>query len=398
MKSKHPKIAFLSSEISPHTGWGRYTREFCLALYKKKIPFELHLPVNLKNSNHREETSLRIYYTLPPFAKSFRWKPWYLINFIRQCARINLGRTQYVHSLIEFPYSVTALLHADSSRIPFGLTLHGTYSIAPQRTFPDRIFFRKALSKAKILVAVSRHTARRTEETFGKKLEIEVIHPGINSDFLVWNPLLLNTAKDLLSGVNIPSDARIILSVGALKPRKGVDILIKATAKVIKFLPNTHVLIAGPGNPAPYQHIARNEGVEKHVHFLGVLDDISLKSLYHRCDVFALLSREDEKGRFEGFGLVYLEASACRKAVVGTLCGGIPEAVANGETGILVPPDDPDAAAEAIISILADRDLTAKYGNNGQFWASRFSWDKTVDDFIKLVEQKTGLNFGNVNQ
>jgi phosphatidylinositol alpha-1,6-mannosyltransferase len=91
--------------------------------------------------------------------------------------------------------------------------------------------------------------------------------------------------------------------------------------------------------------------------------------------------------------MVYIEASACGKPVVGTLSGGIPEAVINGETGILVPPDDPDAAADAIISILADQNLARKYGDNGRLWASRFTWDNAVDKFLELITQKTGLSF-----
>jgi len=394
MNSDLARIAFLSLDVNPHTGWGRYTKEFCTALYRKGIPFELHLPVNLKNSCRDIEHDLKIHYSLPPFSLSFRWKPWHLISFIKHCGRINFGDVRYIHSLIEFPYSFVALRHADFLEIPFGLTLHGTYGVIPQKTFPDKIFFKKTLSQATVRIAVSCYTAKRVEETFGRKLEIEVIPPGVNIENLASNsPSLPASAESLPNAAKIPSHARIILSVGALKPRKGMDVLIKAMPKVIKVFPNAHVFIVGPGNPIPYQLVAKRERVENHVHFTGVLDGDLLRFLYHRCDLFALLSREDKKGRFEGFGMVYIEASACGKPVVGTLSGGIREAVINGETGILVPPDDPDAAADAIISILADQNLARKYGDNGRLWASRFTWDNAVDKFLELITQKTGLSF-----
>jgi len=394
MGSDLPRIAFLAPDINPHTGWGRYTKEFCTTLHRKGIPFELHLPVNLKNFRCGIENELKINYSLPPFSPSFRWKPWHLIRFIRHCSKINFDGVQYIHSLIEFPYGFIALRHADSLKIPFGITLHGTYGVIPQKIFPDKMFFKKALSQATVRVAVSCYTAKRVEETFGRKLEIEVIPPGVNIENLACNsPSLSTSTESLPDVVKIPSNARIILSVGALKPRKGMDVLIKAMPKVIKVFPDAHAFIVGPGNPIPYQLVARREGVENHVHFTGVMNGDSLRFLYHRCDLFALLSREDKKGRFEGFGMVYIEASACGKPVVGTLSGGIPEAVVNGETGILVPPDDPDAAAEAIISLLSDQNLARRYGDNGRLWASHFTWDNAVGKFLKLITQKTGFSF-----
>jgi phosphatidylinositol alpha-1,6-mannosyltransferase len=91
-------------------------------------------------------------------------------------------------------------------------------------------------------------------------------------------------------------------------------------------------------------------------------------------DLFVMPAREDPPD-VEGFGLVFLEANACGTPVIGARTGGIPDAIRDGDTGLLVPPTDPDALAEAIRRVLTQPDLAASLGRQGRdYAATEASW------------------------
>ena len=125
---------------------------------------------------------------------------------------------------------------------------------------------------------------------------------------------------------------------------------------------------------------------------LLVLQDISterLPALYRSCDLFAMLPRVDH-GFFEGFGLVYLEAGACGKPVIGSRSGGVPDAVIDGETGFLVPEEDPNSAAGKIVEILTNSRLAAALGRRGREWAHAHSWDSYAESLVALYRSVIG--------
>ena len=158
--------------------------------------------------------------------------------------------------------------------------------------------------------------------------------------------------------------ARIIYSVGRLITRKGFDTLIRAVAILRRTFPRVVLAIAGDGpDRGRLEALARSEGIA--VRFLGDVGDGDIAAWYAACDVFALLPRELPNGDVEGFGIVYAEAGACEKPVVGTRSGGVPEAVIDGVNGLLVPQDDPIAACAALASLLRDRDLAQRLGAEG---------------------------------
>jgi len=158
--------------------------------------------------------------------------------------------------------------------------------------------------------------------------------------------------------------ARIVLSVGRLVARKGFDTLIRAVALLRREFPRAVLALAGDGPERPrLEALARAERLA--VRFLPGLTDAELAAWYRACDVFALLPDERADGDVEGFGIVYLEAGAFGKPVVGTRSGGVPEAVLDGETGILVPPQDPAAACAAIARLFRDPHAAQRLGANG---------------------------------
>lgn len=161
---------------------------------------------------------------------------------------------------------------------------------------------------------------------------------------------------------------KIILSVNRLIERKGNDVVIEAMESIKNKIPNAKHLIVGDG---PYkgrlEELIEEKGLGEDVTILSSLDNREIGELYKVCDVFAMISREiKEKGDAEGFGMVFLEANASGKPVVGGDSGGVRDAVVDGETGILVNPTDANQVAEALVRILSNEKLAHELGTKGR--------------------------------
>ncbi|MBL8296274.1 MAG: glycosyltransferase [Bryobacterales bacterium] len=153
-----------------------------------------------------------------------------------------------------------------------------------------------------------------------------------------------------------------ILFVGRLEPRKGIDVLLNALPGVLEKSPEAVVEIVGreieqPGKVAKW--LSGHPEWRLRVRAHGEVSDAQLRELYSTCDLFVAPSI------YESFGLIYLEAMAHGKAVIGTHAGGIPEVVAHNETGILVPPGDSRALGEALQRLLHDDAERARMGAAG---------------------------------
>ncbi|HLL77128.1 MAG TPA: glycosyltransferase family 4 protein [Pyrinomonadaceae bacterium] len=160
----------------------------------------------------------------------------------------------------------------------------------------------------------------------------------------------------------------LLLTVARLVPRKGHDAVIRALPLVLRRLPGTTYLIVGEGPERNrLEALATELGVAGSVRFCGAVEDVV--PYYQACDLFVMASRTlREEGEVEGFGIAFCEASACGKPVVGGRSGGVGEAVVDGVTGLLVPPDDPEALASAITGLLDDRERSARMGGRGREW------------------------------
>src|SRR4029078_5141700 len=150
-------------------------------------------------------------------------------------------------------------------------------------------------------------------------------------------------------------DSATVDSVAALVPHKGQRHLIEAAAAVVRQCPDARFVIAGEGGLRPMleRHIKEHR-LEKHVFLLGFRPDVL--SVHKAFDVFVMSSVT------EGLGTSLLDAMACGQPIVATTAGGMPEVVADGRTGLLVPPRDHDAMAAAIVRLLRDRRLRPGLG------------------------------------
>jgi glycosyltransferase involved in cell wall biosynthesis len=169
----------------------------------------------------------------------------------------------------------------------------------------------------------------------------------------------------------------MIGAIGRLEPQKGIDILIRALADV----EGATLLVVGDGSERKgLEELARTVGVADRVIWLGWSEDA--RSYLGSLDVVALPSR------FEGFPLAVLEALLARSAVVAADVGSVAEAVRDGETGLLVPPEDPAALAGAINRMLADVELRQRLGEQGRrLVLERFTAEHMTRAFESLYDE-----------
>jgi len=173
-----------------------------------------------------------------------------------------------------------------------------------------------------------------------------------------------------------------ILCVAMHNEKKGIDVLLRAFALVRNHKPELRLVLAGDGPLRPrLEDLARSLGIADKVEFLGRQGRIEVAELLRKCDVFVLPSRS------EPFGVVLVEAMACRKPIVATTVGGIPEIIENRKNGILVRPDDHNALADALLNVLNDTTLRRDLAESGHATLQkRFRIEHTGSAYEKLFD------------
>jgi phosphatidylinositol alpha-1,6-mannosyltransferase len=174
--------------------------------------------------------------------------------------------------------------------------------------------------------------------------------------------------------------ARVVLSVSRLSAYKGHETIMRAIPLMQSGSALRYVIVGDGPHRQSLETIAERLGIRAQIHFAGRVPDQELVLYYAMADVFALCTEERrDETDVEGFGIVFLEASASGLPIVATNAGGIPDAVADGETGFLVPAGDPAATAIALDRLLLDDQLAAAMGARGRRRVlQHFNWDNTA--------------------
>jgi phosphatidylinositol alpha-1,6-mannosyltransferase len=243
----------------------------------------------------------------------------------------------------------------------------------------------RALKNANRVLACSRYTANLAQNAGADPLRVEIVYPGCDSDFFRPQPPNKEWRQRLLGG---RQNGRVILTVGNLVARKGHDMVIRALPQLCKRIPDLTYLIVGDGpHRNELQTLANELSVADHVVFAGTIMDQDMPELYALSDVFAMISRARlEHSDVEGFGLVFLEANACGKPVVGGFSGGVPDAVVDGVTGMLVDPHDVQGVAGALEKLLNDEELRKRLGEQGRARVkSEFRWKQVGDRVLEIL-------------
>ncbi len=180
-------------------------------------------------------------------------------------------------------------------------------------------------------------------------------------------------------------DKRIILSVSRLVERKGHETLIRALPAVLTHHPDAHCVIVG-GGPLEdrLREVVAEVGLAGHCTVLGPAPQRDVTEYFRNCDVFALPCHTLKDGDTEGFGLVFLEAGACRKPVVAGVAGGTVEAVADGETGLLVDGTSIAEVAHALDRILTDPKLAESLADEAWQRSQTMGWRRVAERFLEV--------------
>ncbi len=247
----------------------------------------------------------------------------------------------------------------------------------------------RELSRADQVVCVSRAVASMLERDYAFDVERgRVIENGVDATGLDrGQPRAGVERRKIRERLGVPADAFVWTFVGRLEPQKGVDVLLDAFARAHgpasagSPARPARLWIAGDGSERPaLEVLSRALGVGEQVHFAGAVLDAS--PFYWGADGFALLSR------WEGLPLALLEAQAAALPVVAAAAGGIPEAIRDGTTGLLVPREDPLAAATALLRIEDDPELARRLGYEAARQArEEWSWERMVSAYEVLYER-----------
>jgi phosphatidyl-myo-inositol dimannoside synthase len=277
--------------------------------------------------------------------------------------------------------------------VPYGVLLHGgDLLILQQQVQRSRLKRRAAralLQDAAVLVTNSRWTADlcgAVLEQTGLRSRIDRVHTiPLGTDPIRFHPGVSQT--ETRARHDLPG-RRWLLSVARLTRHKGIDAGLMALASLAKEFPDLGYIIVGAGEElASLKQLAADLKMADRIRFLTNVSDEELPALYNCADIYLGLSRLMTH-RVEGFGISLLEAGACGIPVVASRVGGIPDAVLDGESGLLVESDNQEQVCAAIRRLLSDRSLAHQLGQGGRRAVERFyNWDRVAEEIGRLGRQ-----------
>ena len=285
------------------------------------------------------------------------------------CCRYGIKQ---IHCAKALPEGLIARCIRSFNSIPYIIYAHGEEIQIGQTSRTLSWLMPMVYNGASAIIANSRNTKSLLECIGVRSDTIRIIHPGVDSASLESGKVLGRRIREQHQLGQSP----VLLIVGRLQRRKGQDMMIKALPLVHQNFPETKFLIVGTGHEEAYlKHLAREVGVISSVVFAGQVQDRELGGYYAACDLFVMPNRQIGED-IEGFGMVFLEAAATGKAVIGGKSGGTDDAILDGVTGLRVDGNKVEEIAEAVIGLLSDRERARSMGENGRCRVEReFSWD-----------------------
>lgn len=248
-------------------------------------------------------------------------------------------------------------------KVPYVILVHGTEfnSYFDRFTWADHWASKIVLRNASRIIANSRATKKLVEDHGYSSKKIRIVHPGTDPvKFKVRDKQM-----DLMEKFGL-KDKKILLTVSRLVAKKNHENVLKALPLVIQKIPNFIYLIIGKGEEeVRLKKLAKDLGLEKYVQFVGYVEPKDVAVYYNICDIFVMPSKTVDID-YESFGIVYAEANACGKPVIGGKSGGVEDAVIDGVTGLLVNPDNVEEISQALLCLLTDQEHARELGENGR--------------------------------
>jgi len=286
------------------------------------------------------------------------------------------------------PEGVAGYLIAKLFRKKLVINYHGEDVCVLRNYKVERLLLKIISQGAAMNLANSTFTANAVREIGGPTAKIGVVVPG----FTPHNLLPVEPEQRMRLRASF-GGTPVILTIGRLQQRKGQDMVIRALPELIERWPTIRYVIVGAaqGGTANFEHtlreLASELGVNDHVIFVGEAVHADLASYYAACDVFIMANRLIPPGDVEGFGIVFLEAGFMGKPVIGGNSGGVPDAVQDGQTGLLVDGNTPHDIAQKLLMILDNPELASQMGKQGQQFALRMTSEAIFQHYQQILQE-----------
>jgi len=260
------------------------------------------------------------------------------------------------------PSGILATLLSLRAGRPSVILAHGMELLVPEVRPTHLRLLERVLGEATTIGAVSEFTAELVAMRGVPRDRIRRVDPGIDPEPFVRGGRSSETWAERF-GV---TGKRVLLTHGRLDSRKGHDMVVRALPEIVTRYPEAVYLVTGSGAEEPaLRELISSLGLGPHVVLAGSVDKEALPEIYALAEIVLVPSRRVGFS-IEGFGIVCLEAAAAGKPVIAGRSGGLPSAVADGDTGILVDPDSPAAIAAAVLALLGDRGRAREMGERGR--------------------------------
>jgi glycosyltransferase involved in cell wall biosynthesis len=321
------------------------------------------------------------------FGNQMRWGYWLSGHTRGKIDVIHCGNIRPVGYAITWPHTRLGL--------PYLMYVNGGDLLREKmksRSGVKRAGARRLLGNAAGIVATSGWVA----ELAGEVMDLVGIEsmPPVGAFDLGTDPVRFHPSRDTgsLRTRWSTGGAPIMLTVARLVPHKGQDSAIRALAALRNEFPDLHYVMVGDGHyESRLRDLARELGVEDRVVFAGLLPESELAEVYATATLYVGLSRVDREINVEGFGISFLEAAASGVPAVAGDSGGVRSAVRDGETGIVVPPEDIPSISAAIGSLLGDTSRREKMGRAAREAVEvHYNWDRVARDTREFTYQVIG--------
>lgn len=303
----------------------------------------------------------------------FFWPRWLFLYF-RVKALVKAHKIKALHLSHVLPIGYIALRLKEKYKICYVVYCHGLDILKAQQKPRKKKWLKKILKNADGIVANSEYTKGLLINLGIDESKVLVVYPCPN----IKPPDQTVETYHITARYGL-SDKKILLTVGRLVKRKGVDKVIQALPELYEKFKNIMYVVVGDGPELEnLAKMVQENNLQNVVRFVGEVSDIELIKFYKISDMFIMPARQIDFD-VEGFGIVYLEANLFGLPVIGGQSGGVPEAIIDGYTGLLVNPDDVNSIRQAAQNLLQDPEWAKTLGQQGRIRVMRdFQWRREV--------------------
>jgi glycosyltransferase involved in cell wall biosynthesis len=379
------KICFFSDLFYPFVGGGE---SYLINIETRLVQLGheiIHITTKLPGSKESEAYKNIQIYRIPVLTKNYM-KGRFLLPFLAFKEIKKFKEVDLVH-VTTYPAAVTGWLFGELAGKPKVLFCHEFFrdfwcymrtNILLKKIYP---FVEDYIGRCPYdwFICPSEFSKKTLIDAGAPRTKITVAYHGVDP---IFNPMV--SGKDLRKKLKL-EDKLVFGFTGRLSDfgQKGIPYLLEATKLVVNEIPEAVLVLGGTGFEKVRPLIEKLK-IKDHVVYAGKRPFKEVPKFYAMCDIVVGASIA------EGFGLMYAEASRCGKAVVATNTGSIPEIILNGKTGILVPPRDSKALADAIIELLTDKEKARRMGEKGAEYTKKFTWENSVKKHLEVYEKLLG--------